>query len=173
MPSRASIFGHPIHPMLVGIPIGLFVFSLIADIAARYGLGEAWPTVAFYCMGGGIIGALIAAVFGLMDWLSMSDGKAKKIGLAHMVINVVVVTLYCINFGLRLQGAPGVGLPFVLSEIGVLLLLVSAWLGGHMVFVHGVAGEPVARPLIERRYSQVPVQQERRRFNMGMPVGQF
>ena len=57
MASKASIAGHPIHPMLVPIPIGLFVFALVADLASRIdGASAAWPTVALYCIGGGIVG---------------------------------------------------------------------------------------------------------------------
>ena len=62
MASKASIAGHPIHPMLVGIPIGLFVFALVADLASRVaGTSDAWPIVALYCIGGGIVGALLVA----------------------------------------------------------------------------------------------------------------
>ena len=174
MASKASIAGHPIHPMLVSIPIGLFVFSLVADIAARAGWGEAWPVVAFYCMGGGIVGALLAAVFGLVDLLSMTDERVKKVGLAHMAIMLVVVTLYVVNFALRWQGAPVAGAPFTLSVFAILLLLAGGWLGGHMVFVHGVAvAQPGAQRHVERRRKQVPVRQERRRTDIGTPVGQF
>jgi len=66
------------------------------------------------------------------------------------------------------------GTPFALSVVGVALLAVAGWLGAHMVFVHGAAVAPSGpKPLIERRRVQVPVQQERRRFSAGMPVGQF
>jgi uncharacterized membrane protein len=174
MASRASIAGHPIHPMLVPIPIGLFVFSLVADIAARFGWGEAWPAVALYCMGGGIVGALLAAIFGFVDLVSMADERVKKLGVSHMTINLIVVTLYIVNFSLRWQGQPTEGTPFALSVIAILLLLVSGWLGGHMVYVHGAAVGPAsARPTIERRKTQVPVGRERRRSGHGMPVGQF
>jgi uncharacterized membrane protein len=174
MASRASIAGHPIHPMLVSIPIGLFVFSLVADIAARFGWGEAWPAVALYCMGGGIVGALLAAVPGLVDLLSMTDERIKKVGLSHMAVILVVVTLYVVNFALRWQGQPVQGTPFALSVAAILLLLVGGWLGGHMVFVHGVAVAAAgARPAVERRKAQLPVRKERRRTQPGEPVGQF
>lgn len=173
MVSRASIAGHPIHPMLVPIPIGLFVFSLVADIAVYLGWGGAWSAVALYCMGGGIVGALLAAVFGFFDLLSLRDDAPKKIGVAHMVINLIVVTLYVVNFWLRWEGEPLEGPTGTLSVVAILLLLASGWLGGHMVYVHGVAvAGAVGRPLIERRRAQVPVSQERRRPYPGRPVGQ-
>jgi uncharacterized membrane protein len=173
MISRASIAGHPIHPMLVPIPIGLFIFSLVADIAVYLGWVGAWPAVALYCIGGGIVGALLAAVFGLVDLLSLRDDRAKKTGVAHMVINLIVVTLYIVNFWLRYQGEPIDGIPGTLSFVAVLMLLASGWLGGHMVYVHGVAvTSALGKPLIDRRKASVPVQQERRRINTGQPLGQ-
>jgi uncharacterized membrane protein len=173
MVSRASIAGHPIHPMLVPIPIGLFVFSLVADIAVYLGWVGAWPAVALYCIGGGIVGALLAAVFGFIDLLSLRDDRAKKIGTAHMVINLVVVALYIVNFWLRWQGQPLAGAPGTLSIVAILLLLASGWLGGHMVYVHGVAvAGSLGQPLIERRKAQTPVREERRRAYSGRPVGQ-
>jgi uncharacterized membrane protein len=181
MVSRASIAGHPIHPMLVPIPIGLFVFSLVADIAVYLGWVGAWPAVALYCMGGGIIGALLAAVFGLVDLLSLRDDRTKRIGVAHMVINLIVVTLYIVNFWMRYQGESIEGIPGTLSIIAILMLVASGWLGGHMVYVHGVgvnagastgATTNVGKPLIDRRKVSMPVRQERRRAHTGQPVGQ-
>ena len=173
MASRASIGGHPIHPMLVPIPIGLFLFSFVADLAVYFGWGGAWPAVAFYCIGGGVIGALLAAVFGLVDLLSLNNDRVKKIGIAHMAINLGVVALFAVNFWLRWQGQPVFGTPFMLSVLAILLLAGAGWLGGHMVFVHGVAvAKPGARSTAERRKVQVPVRHERRRIHTGSPVGQ-
>jgi uncharacterized membrane protein len=173
MISRASIAGHPIHPMLVPIPIGLFVFSLVADIAVYLGWAGAWPAVALYCIGGGIVGALLAAAFGLVDLLSLRDDRAKKTGVAHMVINLIVVTLYVVNFWLRYQGEPIDGIPGTLSIVAILMLLVSGWLGGHLVYMLGVGVTPaLGRPLIDRRKSSVPVPQERRRIHTSQPIGQ-
>ena len=174
MASKASIAGHPIPPMLVSIPIGLFVFSLVADLAVRAGFGDAWSTVALYCMGGGIVGALLAAPFGLIDLLSMSDERVKKIGFAHMVINLVIVALYVCNFLLRWPSGTGEGTPFLLSVLAVLLLLASGWLGGHMVFVHGAAvSAPGERPIAERRKARIPVRNDRRTMPPGSPLGQY
>lgn len=170
MATPASIAGHPIHAMLVPIPIGLFVFSFIADLAVRSGwAGDAWPAVAFYCIGGGIVGALLAALFGLIDLLSLNDPRAKRVGIAHMVINLGVVGLFFVNFLMRWQDLNPEGAPFALSALAILLLLASGWLGGHMVFVHGVgqAGHS------ERRKARVPVRHERRAFDTEFPLSQF
>jgi uncharacterized membrane protein len=143
MATPASINGHPIHPMLVAFPIGLWVFSLVCDVIYFMGWGGAvWNEVAFYSMAGGSIGALLAAAPGLIDLLSLSDPKAKTIGIWHMVINLLVVGLFAFNLWLRMGSAPGAKLPLTLSVIGVILLSISGWLGGELVFKHGVAVEP-------------------------------
>ena len=145
METPASISGHPIHPMLVAVPIGLWVFSLVCDFVFLTGLGDVvWNEVAFYTMAGGIAGALIAAVPGLIDFLSLEDPKAKKIGATHMTINLGVVAIYAVNLWLRHASPPEARLPVVLSVVTVLLLVVSGWLGGELIFKHGVGR--AARP---------------------------
>jgi len=147
MTSPASIGKHPIHPMLVAIPIGLFVFSLISDGIALYHGGDAfWSNVAFYTMLGGVVGALVAAVPGFIDWLSIKDPKVKNIGLWHMALNLTVVVLYAINLWLRTNNGFDARLPLALSVVSILLLCVSGWLGGTMVYRHGMAVEPTPEP---------------------------
>ena len=103
MRTPASIARHPIHPMLVPIPIGLWLFSLVADLIHAGGsTNPAWTTVAFYCMGGGIVGALAAAVPGLIDLLSLPPGP-RRTAITHMTINLAVVVLYAINFWMRMS----------------------------------------------------------------------
>ena len=139
MSSRANIAGHPIHPMLVPLPIGLFVFSVVCDVASLWDrTNVAWSTVALYTLGGGIVGALLAAVFGLIDLLSLEPSPARRIGVWHMAVNLTLVALFVASFWLRIDGMTS-RLPPVLSVVGVVLLAISGWLGGHMVFVHGVA----------------------------------
>jgi uncharacterized membrane protein len=142
MASPASIAKHPIHPMLVALPIGLWIFSLVSDVIylMKWG-GPVWNEVALYTMVGGVIGALVAAVPGFVDLLSMK-GPAKKIGIWHMSINLLIVALYALNIWLRTSDSAGATPPVWLSGIAILLLGVSGWLGGEMVFVHGVAVEP-------------------------------
>lgn len=143
MASPASIAKHPIHPMLIAIPIGLWIFSLVSDFISIFKGGDVfWSNVAFYTMAGGVIGALLAAVPGFIDWLAIKDQKVKTIGLWHMVINLTVVGLFSFNLWLRTTSSPDARLPFALSVISVLLLSISGWLGGELVFKHGVAVEP-------------------------------
>ena len=139
MRTPASIAKHPIHPMLVGIPIGLWISSLVCDLAYVTGSGvETWRTVAFYNMVGGVIGALLAAIPGLIDMLSLPPGP-KSTALKHMAINLTVVGLYVVNIIVRTANPENLGFSIWLSVIAVALLAVSGWLGGRMVFELGVA----------------------------------
>ena len=143
MASPASIGRHPIHAMLVPFPIGLLVFSLVCDLIFLAGWGGAvWNDVAFYTMAGGIVGALLAAVPGLIDFLSLRDAKTRRLATVHLVLNLSVVAMFAANWWLRTTSLPGAALPVALSVVGVLVLGVSGWLGGEMVYVHGVGVEP-------------------------------
>ena len=148
MRTPASIAGHPIHPMLVPIPIGLWIFSLVCDLVAAGGSNNpAWHTVALYTMGGGIVGALLAAVFGLIDLISLPPGP-RRTALIHMGINLVVVALYLVNFGMRYSDPAKGGVALLLSIVAIGLLVISGWLGGKMVYEHGigVSAVPGATP---------------------------
>jgi uncharacterized membrane protein len=146
MRTPASIARHPIHPMLVPFPIGLWLFSFICDLAFVLGAGAThWATLAYYTMIAGVLGALLAAIPGLIDLVSLK-GAPKKIALAHMALNVTIIVLYAVNIGTRIGGASVAGTPIVLSVIAVSLLAVSGWLGGHMVYVHRVAVDDGSTP---------------------------
>ncbi len=139
MRTPASIAGHPIHPMLVPIAIGGFVLSFAFDlIRLATGNVDLWSMLAYYVMIGGIIGALCAAVPGLIDLLSLPAGPTRKVAITHMSINLLVVAIYVVNGILRSGDPHNLNLPTFLSLVTILMLLVSGWLGGKMVFEGGV-----------------------------------
>lgn len=145
MSSRASVAGHPLHPMLVPLPIGLWVFSLVADIVfLAGGGGAAWKEVAWYTMGGGIAGAVLAAVPGLIDFFSITDRRTGRVALRHLICNGIALVLFVVSFVLRFRNPMGAG-PVVVSAIGVIVLGAGGWLGGELVFVHGMAVKPPDR----------------------------
>ncbi len=118
MRTPASVAGHPLHAMLIVFPVGLLIFSLICDLCSLGSANPAtWATVALYTMVGGFIGALVAAVPGLIDFLSLTDPSVKKIAITHMSINLVAVALFAVNIWLRLGGASNTGTPLILSVI--------------------------------------------------------
>jgi uncharacterized membrane protein len=141
MSTPASIAKHPIHPMLIVFPIGLWVFSFVADLVWLLGGAAVWQDLAFYTMAGGVVGALMAAVPGIADFLSITDPQVRMVGWAHMLINLSVVALYAVNLWLRTWTPPLALLPVVLSGIAVVLLAISGWLGGELVYVHGMGVE--------------------------------
>ena len=140
MASPASIARHPIHPALVPLPIGLWIFSFVCDAVYLFvSSAVVWDRMAFYTMLGGVAGALLAAVPGFIDFLSLTDPGVKRVALAHMLVNLSLVAMYAVNLWLRTTSPPGAVAPVVLSLVGVVLLAVAGWLGGELVFRHGVA----------------------------------
>lgn len=136
MESRAKLFGHPIHPMLIVIPLGLFVAAIVVDIVYLVTGNTPLLSISHWNIGLGLIGGLLAAVFGLIDWLKIPRGtRAKSIGLFHAVGNVVVIVLFGLSWLMR-QGSPNYdpgAIGFVLSFAGLALGTVTAWLGGELV----------------------------------------
>ena len=130
--------------MLVVFPIGLWVFSFVCDLVAmRSANASFWGDMAFYTMAGGIIGALGAAVPGFLDYLGLRNPRVKRIATSHMLLNLTVVALYVFNLGLRMnRPVNGNKSGVTISAIAMVLLAISGWLGGSLVYRHGVAVEP-------------------------------
>ncbi len=137
-----KILGHPVHPMLVVYPVAMFTVALILDIVHFLTGGAILPTVSFYMYAAGIIGGLLAAVFGFIDWLGLPHNtRARTLGAWHGIGNFTMVVLQLISWFLRL-GAPAYvpsALAFILSLLGVGIILVTAWLGGELVYRLGSA----------------------------------
>lgn len=140
MRAKARLFGHPIHQMLIVFPLGLLGTSLLFDILYLSTGGDHWALVAYYMIAAGIISGLLAAPFGLIDWLAIPGGtRAKRIGLLHGGGNVVVLLLFVLSWFSRrdLPTAPS-AFEVALSGAAVLLALVTGWLGGELVDRLGV-----------------------------------
>ncbi len=147
MESRARLAGHAIHPMLIVFPLGLFAIALVFDIIYFITGNPVFATASFWDIAGGVIGGLVAALFGLWDWLGVAGGtRARSIGLYHGVGNVVVVVLFIVSWILRSANSSHLpnGVPIVLEVIGVLIALVTGWLGGELVQRLGVGVYPGA-----------------------------
>ena len=138
--STASYKGHPLHPILIPLPIGLWIFSLVSDLIFKFGFGSSvWNEVAFYTLAGGIVGALIAALPGFVDLIGITNPKTKSIAIWHMLLNLLAVAVFAADFWLRMSRPAGDNIPIVLSVVGVILIMITGYLGGEMVYVRGVA----------------------------------
>jgi uncharacterized membrane protein len=142
MKSSAVVAKHPLHPMLIPIPIGAFLLTLIGDLAYLGTNNPFWYSFSTWTMGIGIIGGLIAAIPGLIDYGTVVPKAAKRYATAHMLLNVGLIVLFTINLALRLFTTASTGpnwwMSFTLTVIGNLALLVSGWLGAHLVYEHRV-----------------------------------
>jgi len=148
MESKAKVMGHPVHPILVPFPLGLLTTSVIFDVVHIIAGGARWAEISFWIIAVGVVGGLLAAVFGLIDWLAIPSGtRAKAIGLAHGLSNVVMVALFAFSWLLRsgAPGDPGV-LPIILSFLGVGLASLGGFLGGELVFRMGIGVAEGANP---------------------------
>jgi uncharacterized membrane protein len=146
MESRAKVLGHAIHPMLIVFPLGLLATAVIFDIIYLF-TDRSGLAAAAYMIATGIIGGLLAAVFGLVDWLAVPGGtRAKRVGALHGLGNAAVVVLFAVSWLLRVGATgwePGV-LALVFSFAGAGVALVSAWLGGELVERHAVGVDEAA-----------------------------
>ena len=140
MESKAKLLGHPIHPMLIVFPLGLLATAVAFDVVGFATGDHSWFGISFWMIAAGIIGGLLAAIPGLIDWWSIPSGtRAKGIGLWHGAGNVVVVLMFIVSWALRRPDPtePSTG-AFVLSFAAVALALVTGWLGGELVDRLGV-----------------------------------
>jgi uncharacterized membrane protein len=140
MESRAKLLGHSIHQMLIVFPLGLLATAVIFDIIYLTRDNPTWSSAAYHMIPAGIIGGLVAAVFGFADWLKIPGStRAKRIGAFHGLGNVVVVALFAIGWWIRRGNPTGPSTTVLVIEFaGVGLALVTGWLGGELVDRLGV-----------------------------------
>ena len=146
MESKAKLFGHAIHPILIVYPLGLLSAAVIFDVIYLATGNTTWSTVSFWMIAAGIVGGLLAAVFGLIDYLNIPGGtRASRIGLLHGLTNVGVMILFIASWLLR-RDTPDVPptVALALSFIGVAAALLGGWLGGELVERLGVGVTPNA-----------------------------
>jgi uncharacterized membrane protein len=137
--STVTIAGHPIHPMLVPLPIGLFVAALICDIVYVADGSPGWAFAARWLLGGGLAGALLAALAGFADFAGNSRIRAFRDAWLHLFANLALVLIEGVNLILRLPDPRVAGsIGIILSAAAALVMLFSGWKGGELVFRHGV-----------------------------------
>ena len=136
MKAKATLLGHPIHQMLIPLPLGLFIFAAGADILYALGIVSGLTLVSFWNAVVAIVSGLVAAVFGVWDWLGIPKGtRAKRIGALHGIGNVVLVGLFAVAVITRIDNPAYAPSTFavVLEALGLGLGVVTGWLGGELV----------------------------------------
>jgi uncharacterized membrane protein len=137
----AGPYGHPFHPVMVTVPIGAWVSSVVLDIVALSRDKPALAEASLWLIGIGIVGALVAAVLGLLDLSIIPRGtKAYRTGITHMGLNLLAVVLFAVDFWVRYRqdtaSVPTSG--FVLSLVALAIIGASGWLGGKLAYHYGV-----------------------------------
>jgi uncharacterized membrane protein len=148
MYSRAKLFGHPIHPMLVSYPIAFYTASAVAWIIFVLHGGYEWVDIAIVATAGGVIMAVVAAIPGFIDWSTgiPTGSAAKRHGAIHMTLNLVALVLMVINAALHLDRWISTIHPrslsgFILSAMAVLCTVGAGYFGWTMVQSDGVGVE--------------------------------
>ena len=141
MQSGATLLGHSVHQMLIVFPLGLLGTSAVFDGAYLVTGNAGMAYVSFWMIASGLVGGAVAAVFGWADWSKIPrNTRAWSVGLTHGLGNGVVMALYAVSWLLRYNNNAEPTVPaLVLAGAGLLLSLVTGWLGGELVDRLGVA----------------------------------
>jgi uncharacterized membrane protein len=134
MKARARIFGIPVHQILIVFPLGLLATSFFFDIAWLFRGSEQLAIVASWMIFAGVLGGLAASIFGLIDWLAIPRGtRAWRLGAWHGGGNLIVAVLFAASWLLR-RDVPTQpeGLAIALSGCGVVLTILTGWLGSDV-----------------------------------------
>ncbi len=141
MDARVKVAGHALHPILITFPLGLLSTAVVFDVIHLVTGTPRWADVAYWMMVSGIIGGLVAAVPGTIDWLGVPRRtRAFRIGLVHGLGNVGVLTLFGASAYLR-SDAPEdpSNLAVGLALAGAGGAMVTGWLGGELIERLGLA----------------------------------
>jgi uncharacterized membrane protein len=155
MTTPASIRNHPLHPMLVVFPIALWTAAMVFDTIGIVSAQGTLRAVAFYNIAAGILGAVAAAIPGFIDYRTLR-GRAARVGTWHALLNVTALALFVVSWLLRTRWGAGVvgvdsWIPVLLGYVGLAVVFASGWLGGALVYEHGVGVATVTRAEPARR----------------------
>jgi uncharacterized membrane protein len=174
---KTTFLGHPVHPQLITLPSALLPFAFVMDVLFRRTGKGAFREAAHYALVGGVTGGVAAAATGAIDYLTIPSRSAEKqVANVHAALNVGLIAASLTNLALRLRGADGTEpVPFALSAIGAVGVLVSGWYGGELVYEHGVRVRgksiietaPEARLPVDERIASALTTVERAAFAKG------
>jgi nitrite reductase/ring-hydroxylating ferredoxin subunit len=123
--------GHPLHPVFTDLPLGAWTTGLVLDAVASRNRDRGMERAADVAIAVGLAGAAAAAVTGLTDW-SETDGRARRTGLVHGLLNIAATTLYAASYVLRKSGSRSSGQTCAVAGYGI--AVGAAWFGGDLVY---------------------------------------
>jgi uncharacterized membrane protein len=146
IPSTAAISGHPIHPMLIPFPIAFLVGALVSDLVYSANRDPFWAQGSLWLTAGGTVTGIVAALFGAIDFFTISRVRVLRAAWVHLIGNAIVMLLALISLLMRANDAVAAVQPWglVLSLMISLILVVTGWLGGELSYRHkvGVNSKP-------------------------------
>lgn len=142
--STARVAGHPIHPMLVPFPIACFVGALITDITYWHTAEMMWSDFSAWLIAAGVVFGVLAAIAGLVDFVSRRAVRAQRPAWPHALGNLVALGLSFINMLVHSRDAWTSVVPtgLILSAVVVAILCFTGWMGWAMVYRHRVGVAP-------------------------------
>jgi uncharacterized membrane protein len=139
-PSTAAVLRHPIHPMLIPFPLAFLVGALATDLAFWGTADVFWARASLWLVGCGVLMGLIAAVFGLIDFLTVARAREHAMGWIHALGNGAALALSLVNWLLRLDGPASAIIPWGLtvSLVVAAMLGITGWAGGELSYRHRI-----------------------------------
>jgi uncharacterized membrane protein len=138
--STAAIAGHPLHPALIPFPIAFLTGALVTDLVYRANGTDFWASMSFWLIAAGLALGALAAVLGLIDFLTIERARAYAAGWIHLGANATALLLTAINLWLRWDDPAAAVIPWglALSVIVTLLLTIAGWYGGELAYRYKV-----------------------------------
>src|SRR5688572_11639055 len=144
MRSKAHIKSHPLHPILVGFPLSFFIGSFVFDILYTITESQALKTTAYHLNIAGVIGAVMAAVPGVIDFIYTvpPESSAKKRAATHGLLNTMNLLLFVAVIIFKRDNTIGYYALIGLEAVGVTILFIAGWMGGTLVYRNQIGVDP-------------------------------
>lgn len=148
MRARVTLLGHPLHAILTDLPVGFFVLSFIWNVVALIAHRQPWYAMTFWTMLAGLLAVVPTALVGLLDYTKVLQRQhpGSRTATIHLIVNVTATLFFLLSVVFRrgagiLEGPARVW-TFVLALIGLGILSVGGYLGGRLVYHHGIGVNP-------------------------------
>lgn len=134
--STAAAKGHPLHPMIIPLPITFLITVLITDIVWWFTGDDFWARVSIWLLGAGVVTGMLAGIVGSIDFFTIKQAREGSSGWIHAVGNIAVIIIAAINWIIRIDALESAILPWgvIMSAIVALLLVITGWYGGELSY---------------------------------------